>query len=326
MNGWKRCVPLAALCLLLALTLSSCSLVKGVFKTNDDSEEPVNSTAGFRQTVLYFETDDGLMVPVMKLLPWEEGIGRAALNQLVDTEDNRISAAAMGLKSVVPKGVSFVLSISDSAVATVNIIDMPKLASAQAEQAMVTAVVNTLAEFPTIDKVQLKFDGQVKAKLAHGTKVGQVMSVLPLNPEPLPVSASAEDYAYKVTLYYPNQAGSLSVPVTRSLIQEPDISVAMKELVKGPADAALRNCFPEGTQVLSASIKDDTATINLSKEFAALQKQPDMEELALTCMQLTAQNFGASISQLHVQVDGKDLKDNVVSAMAMPKFVNVFKS
>lgn len=326
MLRWKRYALCGALCLLLALTLSACALVKGVFKSNDESEEPVNSTAGFRQTVLYFQTDDGLMVPVMKLLPWEEGIGRAALNQLVDNDDNRISAAAMGLKSVVPKGVSFVLSIAKDAVATVNIIDMPKLESAQAEQAMVTAVVNTLEKFSAIDRVQLKFDGKVKSKLAHGTKVGEIMSPIPLNPEPLPVSASEEDYAYKVTLYYPNQAGSLNVPVTRSVTQEPDITLAMQELVKGPADAALRNCFPEGTEVLSAAILDDVATVNLSKQFAALQKEPDMEELALTCMELTAQQFGASISELRVQVEGKALKDNAAATMAMPKFVNEFRS
>ena len=122
----KRYAPaVLALCLLLALLLSACST--NVFHADEELEQPVDSEAGFRRTVLYFQTDDGLMVPVMKLLPWEEGIGRAALNQLVDTEENQISATAMGLKNVVPQGVSFVLSISDDALATLNIIDLPKL-------------------------------------------------------------------------------------------------------------------------------------------------------------------------------------------------------
>ncbi len=318
----KRYAPaVLALCLLLALLLSACST--GVF-SEKEQEQPVDSDAGFRRTVLYFQTDDGLMVPVMKLLPWEEGIGRAALNQLVDTEENQISAAAMGLKNVVPQGVSFVLSISDDAVATLNIQDLPKLESAEAEQALVTAVVNTLTEFPSIDQVQLKFDGKIKSKLAHGTRVKDVMRALPMNEEPMPVTATGEELAYNVQLYFPNQSGSLHVPVTRSIAQEPDLEVAMRELVSGPVDNALLGCFPEGTQVLSASIVDDTATVNFSKEFTAISDTPDLEELALTCMQLTAKQFGA-VASLQVQVDGKDFDGAAAETMAMPSYVNEFR-
>lgn len=321
----KRYAPaVLALCLLLALLLSACST--NVFHADEELEQPVDSEAGFRRTVLYFQTDDGLMVPVMKLLPWEEGIGRAALNQLVDTEENQISAAAMGLKNVVPQGVSFVLSISDDAVATLNIIDLPKLESAEAEQALVTAVVNTLTEFSTIDRVQLKFDGKIKSKLSHGTRVKDVIRTLPLNEEPLPVSASGEDYSYRVKLYFPNQTGSLHVPVSRPVAQEPDLELAMQQLVLGPMDDTLRNCFPEGTQVLSASVVDDAACVNFSKEFASISDTPELEELALTCMQLTAKQFGASIASLQIQVDGKDYHGNATETMALPIYENEFRS
>ena len=318
----KRYAPaVLALCLLLALLLSACST--DVF-AEKEQEQAVDSDAGFRRTVLYFQTDDGLMVPVMKLLPWEEGIGRAALNQLVDTEENQISAAAMGLKNVVPEGVTFVLSISDDQVATVNIKDLPKLESAEAEQALVTAVVNTLTEFPSIDQVQLKFDGKIKSKLSHGTPVKDAMRALPLNEEPLPVSFTDEEAAYRVTLFFPNQSGSLHVPVSRAVAQEPGLEVAIRELVMGPVDQTLRSCFPEGTQVLSAAIVDDVATVNFSKEFAAISDTPDLEELALTCMQLTAQQFGA-ISSLQVQVDGKNFDGPAVETMAMPSYVNEYR-
>ncbi|HWR23256.1 MAG TPA: GerMN domain-containing protein [Feifaniaceae bacterium] len=319
----KRYTPaVLALCLLLALLMSACST--GVFNEKG-LEQAVDSDAGFRRTVLYFQTDDGLMVPVMKLLPWEEGIGRAALNQLVDTADNQISAAAMGLKNVVPQGVTFVLSISDDAVATLNIKDLPALESAEAEQALVTAVVNTLTEFSTIDQVQLKFDGKIKSKLSHGTRVKDAMRTLPLNEEPMPVSADGENMEYRVTLYFPNQSGSLHVPVTRPVAQEPDLEVAMRELVFGPVDTALRNCFPEGTQVLSASVVDDMATVNFSKEFADISDTPDLEALALTCMQLTARQFGASIASLQVQVDGKDYDSGAVETMAIPIYDNEYR-
>lgn len=325
MSIQKRYAALAlALCLLLSAVLTGCSLVQSVFHPADEEEQPVDSTAGFRRTVLYFQTDDGLMVPVMKLLPWEEGIGRAALNQLVDTDENRISAAAMGLKNVVPQGVSFVLSISDEAVATLNICDLPKLENAEAEQALVTAVVNTLTEFPTIEEVQLKFDGKVKKKLPHGTNVQDAMRAIPLNEEPLAVNASEEDAQHQLTLYYPNESASLLVPVTRHIAQEPDLTVAMQELVKGPAESALRNCFPEGTQVLSATMLDDEATINLSSTFASISDTPELEEAALQCIQLTARNFGA-IASVKLEVEGKAFDKSVLETMAMPSYVNEFR-
>ena len=188
-----------------------------------------------------------------------------------------------------------------------------------------TAVVNTLTEFSTIDRVQLKFDGKIKSKLSHGTRVKDVMRTLPLNEEPLPVSASGEDYSYRVKLYFPNQTGSLHVPVSRPVAQEPDIELAMQQLALGPMDATLRNCFPEGTEVLSASIVDDAACVNFSKEFAAISDTPELEELALTCMQLTAKQFGASIASLQVQVDGKDYHGSATETMALPIYENEFR-
>jgi len=312
--------------LLLALLLLLCPVLTGCGGEGPEewAEETPDQSAGYRRTVLYYESDDGQLVPVMKLLPWEEGIGKAALNQLVDTETNRMSASSMGLKNVVPQGVSFVLSISDDAVATLNICDLPEFESAEAESAMVTAVVNTLTHFPTINAVQLQFDGKVLDTLPQGTAVSAPMGAVALNEEPLPVNASEEDLS-RVTLYFPNRAASLNVPVTRYIPGEAGFEAAMAELVKGPVDDTLRNCFPEGTAVRSAMIEDGTAKVDFSEEFAALNETPDLEEAAMTSMQLTAQQFGA-VSALHVTVEGKEYEPAGESTMAMPMYVNEFRS
>lgn len=286
-------------------------------------EHAADQTTGFRRTVLYYQTDDGFMVPVVKLLPWEEGIGRAALNQLIDTEENRTASAPMGLKNVVPPGVTFVLRIADDAVATVDIQGLPKLESAEAEQALVCAVVNTLTEFSTIDQVKLTFDGKTLKKLPNGTRVKDAMRAIPLNQEPLTVTADADDLN-RMTLFFANQAASLYVPVTRMVEREPSLLLAMEELVSGPVEAALRSCFPEGVEVISASIVDDVAWVNFSKEFGDLAGTPVFEEMAMETMQLTAQQFGA-ISALHVQVDGEDYQSAAMENMAMPTFVNEFR-
>lgn len=313
---------------LLFAMLCGCSLIESVFPSADTNSfaEHVEDTAsaGMRRTTLYFQTDDGVMVPVMKLMPWEEGIGRAALSQLIDTEENRLSASAMGLRNVVPQGVTFVLSISEDAVATVDIQNLPRLESAEMEQALVCAVVNTLTEFPTIDQVQLKFDGKTIKKLPHGTDVRNAMQSIPLNEEPLPVSASKDDTLSAMTLYFANTPASLYVPVTRMVTREPSLALAIEELVIGPVNSALRNCFPEGTQVLSASILDDVACVNFSSEFNALSNNSVLEEIAMETMKLTAQQFGV-ISALKVQVEGSDYKPGKADNSAMPTFANTFR-
>lgn len=150
-----------------------------------------DSEAGFRRTVLYYTAEDGFVVPVMKRIPWEEGIGKAALGYLVDTEANRAAAEQMGLEAPVPEGASFTLRIGDEGNAVVDISGLQELPDAAAEQAMVTGIVNTLTEFDSIHTVQVTLDGAKVAALPHGTDISEAFSTLPLNvrrePWPYPV-------------------------------------------------------------------------------------------------------------------------------------------
>lgn len=58
------------------------------------------------------------------MIPWEEGIGKAALGYLMDTDANRASAALMGLKTVIPEGTELSLRIDSEGEAT---LDFPAL-------------------------------------------------------------------------------------------------------------------------------------------------------------------------------------------------------
>ena len=136
--------------ILLIPMLTACGV-----KVDDEYEPDLNEEA-FRK-LCYFMNDDGFIVPVMKLIPWEEGIGKAALYNLVGTESNNTELAMNGLKAVIPDGVKFELRISDKH-AVLNIVNLPKLPDAKTEKALIETVVNTLCEFPTIDSVVV-FDG-----------------------------------------------------------------------------------------------------------------------------------------------------------------------
>ena len=64
------------LALLTALMMASCK------KAEEPAEPEADTDNGYRRTTLYYATEDGFIVPVMKSIPWEEGIGRAALSYL----------------------------------------------------------------------------------------------------------------------------------------------------------------------------------------------------------------------------------------------------
>ena len=84
------------LCGLTAIALLACAAgcrqeaVGDPLENEADGQNLEHSTSsgneGYRRTVLYYATDDGFVVPVMKMIPWEEGIGKAALGYLMDVQ------------------------------------------------------------------------------------------------------------------------------------------------------------------------------------------------------------------------------------------------
>ncbi len=312
----SRLICVIVCTLLLCAFFAGCKQdAQGVF------EDELTSEAGYRRTVLYYLSDDGFVVPVMKLIPWEEGIGKAALSYLVDENDNRQSASAMGLKTVLPEGVTYTLRIGDDKNAVVDFTGLAKFSQAAEEQAMVMAVVNTLAEFDSIDTVSITVDGKAVKSLPRGTSISGKMSPFALNVEE-PEAEVITDGAYKLTLYFPNASGSLNVPVTRLTNIEPTLESAVRELLKGPRFEGLLNPFPIGTEMLGLSYADGAAVVNFSAAFKSTEQTEGLAEAAYDAISLTLKAI-QPVSMLEVYVDGQPY-EALTTQTSAPAYPNEF--
>jgi germination protein M len=186
------------------------------------------------RTVVYYQDNYGYLVPVTRTVPMEEGIARATLNLMVQGAYNDMEAARLGLRTVIPEGTDIELDINAEGVARINLgKNAMNCADAASEANMVSAVVQTLTEFPTVEKVTFLVGGMETEELTHGTSISGEFTRGTLNLESSASISPGE--AKTVMLYFPGDASSVLVPVTRMVYVLSDLSTAVLELAKGPS-------------------------------------------------------------------------------------------
>lgn len=253
--------------------------------------------------ICWYEDGDGYLVPVTRQIPKQDGIARATLAMMVKSSENDLAAARLGLRNVIPEGVTFDLDIADGKAR----IDMSKealgCASAEEELLMVQGTAAALCCFDAVDEVSFLFDGQKRSRLTNGTDVSGVFSADSVNLES--VATVSSNYADQVKLYFPSASGRMLVPVTRTVFSPADVSTAILELAKGPkSDSGLERPLPEQCGVKSVEVKDGVATINFTREFASVSSGSDGGQQALRAVVFTASQF-PGVKKVEVLVDGQ---------------------
>ncbi len=130
--------------------------------------DDLESTADLQEmtkVVLYFKDGDGRwLVPERQEIPKVTGIGRAALEALCRGPVSR------DLKPSLPAGTEVRgVNVKPDGTCVVDLNQAATKIPAQnskAEALAVSAIVNTLTEFPTVKKVQILIEGQIRETLA----------------------------------------------------------------------------------------------------------------------------------------------------------------
>ena len=287
-------------------------------QTSAGAVDTVSADVPMQSTVVWYEDGDGYLVPVTRQIPQQEGVAKATLALMVQSSENDLAAARMGLRTVIPEGTTFDVDISGGKAR----VDMGPAAlncsTAEEELLMVQATAAALCGFDTVEEVSFLFDGQKRSQLTHGTDVSGVFSADSVNVESVATMAEST-YADQVQLYFPSASGRLLVPVTRTVFSPADLPTAILELVKGPkADSGLETPVPRDCGVKSVKIKDGVATIDFTSEFAAIAQQDDGGQQAIRAVLFTASQF-PGVKQVQILVEGQPYQAEPTAATT---FVN----
>ena len=257
-------------------------------------------------TVCWYEDGEGYLVPVTRQIPLQDGVAKATLSLMVKSSENDLAAARMGLRNVIPEGVTFDLDISGGK---------------EEELLMVQGTAAALCGFDTVQEVTFLFDGQKRSQLTHGTDVSGVFKADGVNLESVETTANLTN-ASRVQLYFPSADGRLMVPVTRTVFSPADLTTAMLELAKGPEkDSGLEIPLPKDCGLRSVTLKNGVATIDFTKEFASLATAEDASAAtsqALRAIVFTASQF-PGVKKVEVLVEGKPFE---AQQSAVTTFVN----
>ena len=278
---------------------------------------PVQENGGGMNTVAYYQDDNGYLVPVMRSIAPAEGIARATLSLMVKSVYNDMEAARMGLRCVIPENTTFDLDISGG-VARLNMskeaLNSPDAVS---EYNMVSAIVQTLTDFPTVEKVRFLIDGKERDRLTFGTSVKGEFEKGYMNLE----SADSPDGSSVVTLYFTGDSPSMIVPVSRVVYGIGDIETAVLELVKGPSSLSpLNSVIPSGCGLRSVKVENGTACVDFTREFISIAEETDGGRMALRALVLTCLQF-EGVKSVKVLVEGEEY-DTGEGTLTKPTFVN----
>ncbi len=242
---------------------------------SDDLDFEIAEEDGMRKTILYFKDKQGLLVPLMKKIPWEEGIARSALRNMIDSPELRESIITTGLAPIIPAGTEIKGMTIDEDIGLCK-VDFSKevlnYETEKDEENLINGIVYTLTEFQAIDQVQFLVDGEIVPVMKYGTNLSN-----PIKRENINLVIDGDDQRSKVVVYYKGinfeEDYEYFVPVTiPTLAPVPNIYTALELLFDGPPmELGLSSCIPQGTSFHGGvDVKEGIAYIDISFDYGSI--------------------------------------------------------
>ena len=312
------------------LALSAVALVSrlgsdNVSQTNDDfeiisSDDSIKDLVedGLRQTVMYFQNAEGYLVPVMRQLPWSEGIAKSTLMNMVESQEVSQSLSAAGLKPIIPTGTQVNgMTIDENGLCKVDFSKhILSKDNRQDEENLIKGIVYTLTEFPTINEVLISVDGKLMDTFTQGTQVGSSLKRGDIN-----LVEGIGEARSKVVVYYKSSLDGVEhfIPVTiPTMAPMPNVYTALDVLFEGPPQGSnLSADIPGGVRFQAVDVHDGTAYVDVEiGEENSLTKEATIDSI-IKNVGLTLSEF-EEVSSVELVVDGEMINS------AVPVFANEY--
>ncbi len=297
---------------------------------SDEYDFEVTDDEGMRKTVLYFKDKQGLVVPVMRKIPWEEGIAKLAIKNMIDSPEMRESVAPTGLIPIIPAGTEIRgMSVDeDTGICKVDFSeDIMNYETEKDEESIIEGVVYTLTEFQAIDEVQFLVEGKVVPTMKYGADISN-----PLKRENINLTGNLDNTRSKVVVYYKGnnleENYEYFVPITiPTLAPVPNIYTALETLFDGPpTELGLSTDIPEGTNFHGVDVKDGIAYVDISFDYGNPPDDNTVFNDMLKNIGLTLSEFD-EIEKVELLIDGKSLEEagmDFYINMTIPAFANEY--
>lgn len=326
----NRRIILFALIIVLGLTVLKLgkNLIDNRLEAKDDEIEIIRSDEdivvveddeGMRKTVMYFKNGDGFLIPLMRKIPWEEGIARATLKNMIDSPELREILAPTGLLPIIPAGTEILgISVNENGLCKVDFSeDVLNNQTEKDEENFIKGVVYTLTEFPTIKEVQILVGGKILPSTNYGYDISK-----PLAREDINLIGNPEDGRSKVVVYYKGmdrEEFEYYVPVTiPTMAPVANVYSALDLLFEGPpVDMGLYSDIPRGIMLHGVEVKDGTAYVDISYDGYT----DNIEDGAISNL---LKNIGLTLSQFEEIENVELLIDGEAINSAIPVFANEY--
>jgi germination protein M len=282
-----------------------------------------------RPVTVYYQDEDGCIIPVTRWIQPQLGIARAAVSLAIDSPLLREETTYYGVYPVIPEGTEILGIDIRNGTAVIDFSrHLLSYGTAWSERNIIASIVYTLTEFETVDRVRILINGYSPGVLKYGADLSDALGRedLMINTG-TSLSASGKD---KLDVYFMKKANDsfvYAVPVSLAVgsggaDMTPDTLIRL--LFGTDPESGIYTEIPDGAYLKSSYVYNGTAFLDFSGEFlnygGTAREEAILKQIAYTLRQCSG------IRKINITVEGRsvDLPEGtyISSGITIPAVIN----